>query len=810
MPRKNSPSSSTTNHDLLVLQAQVATEISTCREPQVVLENVLELVTGIPAIGGIWIWFHESETDEFHLRNFRGLAEETLQHLAKGEPGTPVVNHLLVGNEVIRDWELAWGEKAEVFKKQGFSQVGMLPLFGQGQTVGAMGVLAEEEEGFTDGVALFLRTVATQLSGLISQARLEADLRNSKFNLDQLVSTFKDYIFIALPSGEILYCNSGHFDLDGPGIHQAHNRKIEDLIPGYPSHRTISHVAEGVDLTKPYTCNLVISEAEVVPVEVRSFMGKWDGKPVRYYICRDISRTINLERERTLLTTAIEQSEDSIIITDSSGTIKYVNQAFSRVSGYPKEEALGANPRVLKSGMHKDDFYKEMWTSLSGGQVWSGTITNRRKDGEKLIEDATISPIRDHNGIITHYVALKKDVTRELELEERLLHSQKMEAIGTLAGGLAHDFNNILYALMGYCQLAMDDVAEDHPAQISLEEILKAGHRASTLVAKMLTLGCRDKGEMVDLDLVPIVQEALDLVRASLPTTILFDISLESGKASVKADPTQIHQVVLNLCTNAEHALRKGRGTLKIHLKPMQVSGKESDQNWDLAPGQYLCLEIGDTGRGMDKETVSRIFEPYFTTKDANEGTGLGLATVQGIILNHNGQIHVESALDQGTTFTMFFPVSQPMTGKTTIQPAPIVSEVEQKPDYSGRILVLDDDKMIVDVQTKALTRLGYSVDGFLNGNDALAAIEKEPEAFDLIITDQIMPLLTGFEFAEKVLSICPEIPIIMTTGYSEELSEGEIQAAGITTILAKPLKIATLAKVVVGILARGRTQIEV
>ena len=337
--------------------------------------------------------------------------------------------------------------------------------------------------------------------------------------------------------------------------------------------------------------------------------------------------------------------------------------------------------------------------------------------------------------------------------------------------------------------MAMDDVDEADPVHSYLQEITKAGERASDLVAKMLTFGQRASTSPTQIRIQEVVSEALDLARASLPATIEFQIDLEADCPNVKADSTQIHQVVLNLCTNAEYAMRQSGGVLNVVLESMELDLGAARKWPKLSPGQWARLQVSDTGLGMDSALVDRIFEPYFTTKKSDEGTGLGLATVHGIVSNHGGRIYVDSTPGEGTTFTIFLPLS----GQE------IAEEPQSKStgdvNGGGRILLIDDEEMIVDVAVKGLTRLGFDVVGLTDGVQAVEVFRQDPHSFDVVVTDQTMPGITGFEVAAKVLALRPDLPVILTTGYSNLTGEEKLREAGIRRLLPKPLKIRELAQ---------------
>jgi PAS domain S-box-containing protein len=503
------------------------------------------------------------------------------------------------------------------------------------------------------------------------------------------------------------------------------------------------------------------------------------------------------ELEREQLITAIEQSADSIVITDASGAIQYANPAFCQLTGWSREAVLGVNPSILKSGVHSEDFYRDMWRTLVRGEVWKGRITNRKKNGELFTEWATLSPVRDKSGGITHYVGVKRDITDEITLEQRMRQSHKMEALGMLAGGLAHDFNNILYAIMGYCQLALDDVTEEHPVHHSLREIAKAGDRAANLVTKMLALGARSEIEFKTFDLREVLNEAMDLARASTPTTVTMERDFPEDRYGVFADPTQIHQVVLNLCNNAQHAMRHRGGVLRVRLETVECDLPK--------PGRYHQLTFTDDGMGIPSDIVDKIFEPYFTTKDAHEGSGLGLATVQGIVLNHHGQIGVESKPGQGTTFTIHLPEAPLLEPRR-----PEASTPMEKVEGQGRIVLVDDEEMVVNVACQGLERAGFTTRGFRDSREAWEAIAEDPEGLDLLITDQIMPHLTGGELAAKVLTILPNLPIILVTGYGETSDIAEDLAFNFDLVLSKPLQISKIAESAKVLLSRYNHKVEV
>ncbi len=392
-----------------------------------------------------------------------------------------------------------------------------------------------------------------------------------------------------------------------------------------------------------------------------------------------------------------------------------------------------------------------------------------------------------------------KDLEKEsFRVQAQLQQAQKMEAIGTLAGGIAHDFNNILSAVIGYTEIVLCDVPEDTSQHRNLREVLKAGNRARDLVKQILTFSRQTEQELKPVQINQVVGEALKLLRASLPTTVTIVQNIQSD-STVLADPTQIHQVIMNLCTNAAHALRSKGGHLEIELSDLALGGNFTDQHSYLSPGVYIKLRISDTGHGMEKAILDRIFDPFFTTKEPGEGTGMGLAVVMGIIKSHGGIITVDSEIGKGSTFNVFLPVIQQDVEQEVRTKAPI-------PTGNERILFIDDEKTLVDLGRQILQRLGYEVTIRTSSVEALELFMEQPHKFDLVITDMTMPNMTGDELAGKLMNIRADIPVILCTGYSERISKERANDLGIKEFILKPIVMRELAKTVRNVLDKNGT----
>ncbi len=382
---------------------------------------------------------------------------------------------------------------------------------------------------------------------------------------------------------------------------------------------------------------------------------------------------------------------------------------------------------------------------------------------------------------------LKQAEIEKQQLEIQLRQAQKMESIGTLAGGIAHDFNNILSSVIGYTELTLADMSEGKPAsKQNLQAILRAGERARDLVSQILTFSRQTELVNIPIKMHMIANEVLKLLRSSIPTTIEIIHKIQKCKP-ILADPTQIHQVIMNLCTNAFHAMQRSGGVMTVTLSPIEIQAQDSERIADLSPGSYAKLEVIDTGTGMNQSTIERIFDPYFTTKEKGKGTGLGLAVVHGIVTNHNGAITVESIPGQGSTFRVFLPV----VDDSEMQ---ITSRKKQLPRGTEHILLVDDEKEIVLIEQQMLERLGYKVTTCAGSMDALTVFQASPLKFDMIITDMTMPNMTGDQLACEIIKIRPEIPIILCTGFSEYMNNEKAKSMGIRKFVLKPVSMEEIA----------------
>ena len=505
-----------------------------------------------------------------------------------------------------------------------------------------------------------------------------------------------------------------------------------------------------------------------------------NGKETEYIggVFYDITKLKRAEEDSLLLANAIEHAAESVIISNKSGTIQYVNPAFESLSGFSREEIVGQNFRIFKSDKHDKAFYKEMWKVISRGNIWSGYITNRMKDLTLREFETKISPVQNQSGDIVSFVSVNRDVTQEKVLEAQLQHAHRMQSIGTLAGGIAHDFNNILSAIIGYTELTLDYLKKDSLPYNNLQEVLEAGERAKDLINQILTFSRQSEQDFKPLQLKPIVNDALKLIRATLPSSIEIHTDLKSD-AAILGDQIKIHQILMNLCTNANHAMQEKGGLLSVSLSEVDLDSTFNLKHFDIKPGCYLKLSVSDTGIGMTVSMMERIFDPFFTTK--GKGTGMGLSVVHGIVKSHNGTIRAYSEPGKGSTFNVYLPKIEKLLEQQIKTEKPI-------PTGTENILFVDDEESLIDMGKQMLESLGYNVTTRINSLEAFELFKTRPDTFDLVITDLTMPYMTGDELAEKIMAFRSDTPVILCTGFSTRITKEKAKRMGIKAFIMKPL----------------------
>ncbi len=530
------------------------------------------------------------------------------------------------------------------------------------------------------------------------------------------------------------------------------------------------------------------------------------GKAIRSLVAIvDITKLKRAKEKVKIFLQVIEQSPVEVIITDTRGIIEYVNPKFTQVTGYTAEEAIGNTQSILKSGTTPQETYKTLWETVKAGGEWRGEIQNKKKCGELYWESMFISAIKNTAGDTTHYLAIKEDITKQkqaemerVQFEEKFRQSQKMETIGRLAGGIAHDFNNILQAIHGYVDLCLEDLESNTQVYKDLQEVMIATDRAKEIVQQILAFSRTELPELKPVSMHAVVSEALKLLKITLSPNIEIHKHIKESESLVVANSAQMHQIVMNLCVNALDAMKDRGGVLTISLETVAICDAFKKDIPTLSDEKYVQLTISDTGTGINKKVLDRIFEPFFTTKEVGKGTGLGLSVVHGIVQAHHGNISAESEPGQGTTFRVWLPV--------TTRKAPEAKKII-KPIANGyeKILLVDDDEIVISLMKRVLERNNFKVTTSKNGAEALEVFRTQPDHFDIVITDQMMPKMNGLTLAAEALNIRADIPIILISGYTGVVIPERIKAIGIKDFITKPVTSSHLMEVISRVMERGQ-----
>jgi PAS domain S-box-containing protein len=511
-----------------------------------------------------------------------------------------------------------------------------------------------------------------------------------------------------------------------------------------------------------------------------------------------------LADEREFLDITLNSISDGVIATGTKLDVLLLNKAAKLMTGWKTNEAFGEHLfriLMLHSLEEPVEMAKPVTTVVEFGKTfeYSKPLILKSRNGAKTDIIFSAAPIIDREKKIVGAVVVFRDISDKKRVEEekellfsQLQQAQKMEAIGTLAGGIAHDFNNILTPILGFSQLLQSTIADETPQSDYINSIVKASIRAQSLVQQILTFSRLGEHELIPIQMDLILKETIKLLKSSIPSTIQFKTDIEKKCGYVIGDPTKIHQIVLNLCTNAYYAMKNEGGVLGIKLKKADITSSDVTSELKLKPGKYLCLTVSDNGCGISEENKDRVFDPYFTTKLRGEGTGLGLSVVHGIVKLLKGYIKFQSDPGKGTVFSVYLPRT---SGKINFHK--LDNKKKEIIGGSERLLIVDDEDYVLDFEADALKSLGYEVDAFSSSQEALAAFKRQSDNYDLVITDMTMPHMTGDQLAQKIIHIRPDIPILLCTGFSEIMDEQKARALGIRGYISKPVKFSQFADMV-------------
>ena len=543
-------------------------------------------------------------------------------------------------------------------------------------------------------------------------------------------------------------------------------------LPQFSGLRALRLMRErGLDIPFLIVSGSIGEEAAIEALHQGACDFVWKDRPTRLgHAVRRALDDKRLREERRLteerlqqLNRAVEQSPVSVVITDSRGDIEYVNPKFTEVTGYTLAEVRGKNPRILKSGEMPAEHYRELWTSITAGKKWSGEFRNRRKDGTLFWEQASISALRDPSGAITHFLAVKEDVTVRKALEAQLAQAQKMESIGRLAGGVAHDFNNLLTVINGYCDLMQRRLNPADPLLGPLGHIRKAGDRAAELTRQLLAFSRKQIIQPKPMNLNDLITEAQDMLQRLVGEDVELAIRPAPGLGQAMVDRGQFHQVLMNLAVNARDAMPKG-GMLTIATENVELHEDHPAAHPEAAPGPYVRLVVSDPGTGMDTEILGHLFEPFFTTKREGVGTGLGLSTVYGIVRQSGGWIQVDSEPGHGSQFQIYVPrIEAPVAADQAPVPA---AEALRGPET---ILVVEDQEEVRKLAVECLESYGYQVLEARSSSDALLLASHHEGPIHLLLTDVVMPQMGGKELAESLKPLRPEMKVLYMSGYTRD-----------------------------------------
>ncbi|WP_394708010.1 PAS domain S-box protein [uncultured Desulfosarcina sp.] len=531
------------------------------------------------------------------------------------------------------------------------------------------------------------------------------------------------------------------------------------------------------------------------PVEVTATLMEFEGHRYSMALIKNITDQKRVFESLRTTQFIFDTAPLGIFLIRDGGDITNVNDHACRYLGYTKEELCQMNVLEIDRGFSPQEVEQVWLRQQQAKGMYTFETVHRRKDGTDV--PVEISGILLEFDNVPYSVSFVKDISERKEaekqhvkMEAQMLQNQKMESLGTLAGGIAHDFNNILGAILGYSELAQLACQADSKLRNYVNQITKAGHRAKELVQQILLFSRQGHSEKGPMDVSRVVEEALKLIKASLPANIEILENISRNLAPVFASEIHIHQIVMNLCTNAYHAMKSAGGMLNVSLTAVTIQDHDVNSFPEMNPGHYLKLSIADNGCGIPPEMISRIFDPYFTTKPTGEGTGLGLSTIHGIVKDHGGNIKVYSEVGIGTAFHVFLPTAD-ATAETAVEKA------DQLPSGSGSTLFVDDEKSLLDLGQDLLGRLGYRVETRASAIDAIEAFRADPKKFDLVISDMTMPKMTGDEMARQIRIIRPDIPIILCSGFSEPIHTQATGAIGISAVLMKPVIYSDLAHTV-------------
>ncbi len=648
-----------------------------------------------------------------------------------------------------------------------------VPLVSSERVIGVLNLRSSDPNAYSDRHIALLESVANQIAGTIAIAQLYAErkraeeaLREGEERFRKIFEHSNDAILLVDPrldriidanhqaSAMLGYSPGELFNLHPAAIHGNDLPQLREFFRGV--------IETGDGWTDHLNC--VTRAGDSLSAEISASSIDIGSRTCIVALVRDITERKSLEEQLRKVSQAVDQSPFAVVITDVNGTIEYINPSYTRITGYTVEEVRGKTPRILKSGWTTQDQYHQLWNTILAGDEWRGELRNRQKDGGLYWAMETISPVRDPQGAITHFVAVQEDITERKSLEEQLLQSRKMESMGQLASGVAHDFNNMLTAIVGYARMSGAALPPSHPISDHLQSIMQAADRATKLTRQLLVFSRRQPIEPKVFDLNDLVIDFDKMLRCLLEAEIELVILLATDPVPLKSDPTQMEQVLMNLAVNARDSMPDG-GKFMIETANVALGAEQASQLGGISPGEYVTLTVSDTGKGMTDEVRGRIFEPFFTTKEVGKGTGLGLATCYGAIKQNGGHIEVRSDPGRGTTFKIYIPRAEELA-----KPPEISAGYDCAPQGTETVLLAEDEPLLLSLVSYELRDRGYHVLEAANGEESLRMAEgNNGNVIHALVTDIVMPRMGGIELAERFKAGRQNSKVIFMSGYTDK-----------------------------------------
>jgi len=655
-------------------------------------------------------------------------------------------------------------------------------------------------------VFVYLMKLRSEIS---DRKQAETELSESEKKYRDLIDSAPDLRYRTDMEGRIVFASQSVFGLSGYTVEEAIGMKMAEEIYINPEEReNFLQMLQKNGIIIDFEAQLKHKNGSIWWASTNAKFSKDTAGNIIGVegVTRDITKRKLTEEKLSLQSGIITRMSEGVFMVNEDSIIVYTNPAFERMFGYDSDEMIGFHVSNLNAPTEKssEETAEEILKILNNTGKWIGEIQNIKKDGTTFWSSANVT-ILDHQKYGKAFISVQTDISElkqtkdeKKELENKLQQAQKMESIGNLAGGIAHDFNNLLFPIIGMSEMLLEDLPEDSLEYENAEEIFQAGKRAGDLVKQILAFSRQSEHKMSPVRVQNVLKEVLKLSRSTIPTNIEIQQNIQQDCGLVMADPTQIHQIGMNLITNAFHAIEGKNGTIDIELKEIILKDNELSGR-DLQPGQYIKLSVSDNGIGMSEDTILKIFEPYYTTKEQGKGTGLGLAVLYGIVKEHKGEINVYSELGKGTAFNVYLPIMKKLSEVTA------VDKMVKVETGIERILLVDDEISVAKLEGQMLSRLGYRVTVKTESNDALNTFKANPNSFDLVISDMTMPGMTGDQLTKKIISIKPGIPIIICTGFSERINKDQAKMLGVKGFLMKPVIKSDMAQMVRNVLDESK-----